>query len=80
MKRLIQHLLNSILSLVTTFLIMASPIAAVVYASEPAESIESFSLSEPTLVAYAEPAKNDSKMFDIYEENDELLILTFSAK
>ncbi|HWR43610.1 hypothetical protein [Sporomusa sp.] len=79
MKKLIHRLLNTALSLVTTFLIMASPVAAVVYASEPATAIESLSLDESTPAAYAQAPISDHKGFDIYEGND-LLLFTFSAK
>lgn len=80
MKRLMQRILNGILSLITTFLIMASPVAAVVYAAEPTAAIDSFSLNESALTVYTQPAKNHSKPLAIYDENDELLRLTFSAK
>ncbi|MDF2568998.1 MAG: hypothetical protein K0R55_602 [Sporomusa sp.] len=80
MKKLVQRILNGFLSLLTTFLIMLSPIAAVVYASQPTAAIESFSLDDSSTVAYAEPSKIKAKGFEIYEENDELLLLTFSTK
>ncbi|MBP2664942.1 MAG: hypothetical protein H6Q71_2890 [Firmicutes bacterium] len=42
MKKLIRQLLSGVLSLITTCLIMASPVAAMVYAAEPVEAVESF--------------------------------------
>ena len=37
MKNLLRRLLQNILSIVTTFILMASPVAAIVYISEPME-------------------------------------------
>lgn len=59
MKKLIRRLLSGALSLITTCLIMASPVAAMVYASEPATAVESFSIKEDTPVSYTEVKKVD---------------------
>ena len=49
MEKMLKRLLCSALSLISTCLIMATPVAAMIYASEPAEAIEeSFSIKETT--------------------------------
>jgi hypothetical protein len=48
MSKLMRRLINTILSLITTCLIMVSPVAAMVYATEPATAAESFSIKDST--------------------------------
>jgi hypothetical protein len=57
MKKLIRQLLSGVLSLITTCLIMASPVAAMVYAAEPVEAVESFGIREAALVKYIDTGK-----------------------
>lgn len=38
MNKIVRNLINSILSIITTFLLMAAPVAAVAYSSEPMEA------------------------------------------
>ena len=52
MNKLIRRLLSGVLSLVTTCLIMVSPVAAMVYAAEPVEAVESFGIREAAPVKY----------------------------
>ncbi len=42
MKRILRRLLNGVLSIITTMLIMASPVAVIMYAAEPAALAESY--------------------------------------
>lgn len=42
MKNKLQHTINSLLSLVTTLLVMALPVLAIIYASEPIEMNNSY--------------------------------------
>ncbi len=60
MEKMIKRLLSGALSLITTCLIMASPVAAMIYASEPATAVESFSIKETTTVAYTKAEKVDT--------------------
>lgn len=50
MKDLLSRLLHNTLSIVTTFILMASPVAAIVYISEPADgsndTIRNFSMAQ----------------------------------
>lgn len=46
MKKFIKRVVNGCLSIMTTCLIMASPVAAMVYITEPETAVESFSLHE----------------------------------
>lgn len=46
MKKLLRRILSGVLSLVTTCLIMVSPVAALVYAAEPVEAVESFGITD----------------------------------
>ena len=57
MKKLIRRLLSGVLSLITTCLIMASPVAAMVYAAEPVEAVESFGIREAAQVKYIDTGK-----------------------
>lgn len=57
MKKLIRRLLSGVLSLITTCLIMASPVAAMVYAAEPVEAVESFGIREAAPVKYIDTGK-----------------------
>lgn len=57
MKKLLRRLLSGVFSLVTTCVIMASPVAAMVYAAEPVEAVESFGIKEAAPVKYSDPAK-----------------------
>lgn len=45
MNKFVQRFINFIISIVTTFLIMISPIAAVIYLSENIETVKSYQLS-----------------------------------
>lgn len=60
MKKIIQRMLKGILSLITTFLIMAAPIAAMVYASAPDIAVESFSIKDQTVSMAEKNAQVDS--------------------
>lgn len=42
MKMMLKKTINGLLSVVTTFLVMASPVVAIVYAAEPSESGSSY--------------------------------------
>lgn len=79
MEKLFKRLLTNTLSFFTTLLIMAAPVAAVIYASEPATAVESFSLAEPEPAAYAQAADQEHPLLIIYE-GDDLLPRTFSTK
>ena len=50
MKNLLRCLLHNILSIVTTFILMASPVAAIIYSSEPIDgsndTIRDFSMGQ----------------------------------
>jgi hypothetical protein len=59
MKKLIRGLANTVFSLITTCLIMVSPVAAMVYATEPDTAAESFSIKEAPVVSQSYPAKTD---------------------
>ncbi|MBP2636659.1 MAG: hypothetical protein H6Q72_2566 [Firmicutes bacterium] len=59
MKKLIRGLANTVFSLITTCLIMVSPVAAMVYATEPATAVESFSIKEAPAVKHSYPEKTD---------------------
>ena len=52
MKKMVQRMFNGVFSLVTTCLIMASPVAAVIYATEPVTAMESFSIDDARPVMY----------------------------
>ncbi|MGL5514764.1 MAG: hypothetical protein ACRDBM_16240 [Sporomusa sp.] len=79
MKKLAQQLLNSFLSLATTLMIMAAPVAAIVYASEPTVAVEHMSLDESSQVAYSESVKDNMVGLMIYEGDDKLPV-NFSTK
>ncbi|QDR82302.1 hypothetical protein [Sporomusa termitida] len=80
MEKMFKRLLSNTLSFATTLLIMAAPVAAVIYASEPATAVESFSLAESTpAAAYAQAPNNEHPLYDIYE-GDDLVRSTFSPK
>jgi hypothetical protein len=79
MENLIKRVLTNALSFITTLLIMASPVAALIYASEPAAAVESFSLAETIPAVYAQAPDNDYQEFAIYE-GDDLVRFTFSTK
>ena len=54
MEKMLKRLLSNALSLISTCLIMATPVAAMIYASEPAAAIEEvFSIQETTSPAVA---------------------------
>lgn len=55
--KLIRRLLNTVFSLITTCLIMVSPVAAMVYASEPVTAIERFSIRESAAVKHIDSEK-----------------------
>ena len=59
MKKLIRGLINTMFSVITTCLIMVSPVAAMVYATEPATAAESFSIKEAQPVKFNAPEKTD---------------------
>ena len=59
MKKLIRGLANTVFSLITTCLIMVSPVAAMVYATEPATAAESFSIKEAPAAQYSYQEKTD---------------------
>ncbi|CQR71854.1 hypothetical protein SOV_06460 [Sporomusa ovata DSM 2662] len=46
MKKLVRRLLSGVLSLITTCLIMVSPVAAMVYAAEPIEAGDNFKIKD----------------------------------
>lgn len=52
MKKGLQRLFQGILSLIMTFLVMASPVAAIIYATEPAVQMSSFSISRTPIKMY----------------------------
>lgn len=52
MKKGLQRLVQGILSLIMTFLVMASPVAAIIYATEPAVQMSSFSISRTPIKTY----------------------------
>ncbi len=60
MKKIIHRMVSGFLSLVTTFLIMASPVAAMVYISEPDIAVESFSIKDQTVSLAEKNAQADS--------------------
>ena len=70
MEILIKRLLTNTLSFFTTLLIMAAPVAAVIYASEPATAVESFSLAESPPAVYAQAPNHEYPVLDIYEGNE----------
>lgn len=59
MEKLIRRLANTVFSLITTCLIMVSPVAAMVYATEPATAAESFSIKEEPAVKPSDPDKTE---------------------
>lgn len=79
MKKLVQQLFNSFLSLATTLLIMAAPVAAIVYASEPTVAVDGMSLDESSRLAYSESAK-DKVVENVIYEGDDGLPVNFSTK
>lgn len=52
MKKVLQRFLNGVLSLIMTFLVMASPIAAIIYATEPAVLTTSFNIGRTPINTY----------------------------
>lgn len=52
MKKGLQRLVQGILSLIMTFLVMASPVAAIIYATEPAVQMSSLSISRTPIKTY----------------------------
>lgn len=56
---MLRGFINTVFSLITTCLIMVSPVAAMVYATEPATAVESFSIKETPPVNYSVPEKTD---------------------
>ena len=69
MKKLIRGLANTVFSLITTCLIMVSPVAAMVYATEPATAAESFSIKEPPAVSQSYQEKPDRVL--VYQMSDQ---------
>jgi len=57
-KKLVLRLLSGVLSLITTCLIMASPVAAMVYAAEPIEAADSFGIKEAAQAKYSNTGKD----------------------
>jgi len=51
-KVILQRFLNGVLSLIMTFLVMASPVAAIIYATEPAVVTTSFNIGRTPLSNY----------------------------
>ena len=69
MKKILNRIMNGVLSLLTTVLLMASPVAAVVYAAEPADAARAFSLSAPAAVTAAHPAPDQPAWLDdLYDD------------
>lgn len=64
MKKILTRIMNGVLSLLTTVMIMASPIAAVVYAAEPADAARTFSLSEPAAVTSVDTSLDQPEWLD----------------
>ncbi|WP_094606064.1 hypothetical protein SPSIL_007330 [Sporomusa silvacetica DSM 10669] len=62
MKKLVRRLLSGVLSLITTCLIMASPVAAMVYAAEPIEAADSFGIREAAQVKYIDTGKDQLEL------------------
>ena len=52
MKKVLQRFLNGVLSLIMTFLVMASPVAAIIYATEPAVLTTSFNIGRTPINTY----------------------------
>lgn len=52
MKKRLQRFFQGVLSLMMTFLVMASPVAAIIYATEPAVQMSSFSISRTPIKTY----------------------------
>lgn len=46
MKNILQRLVRDVVSVLTTFVLMASPVAAIVYSSEPLEASNEFEVSD----------------------------------
>lgn len=57
MKKMLRRFFNMTFSLITTCLIMVSPVAAMVYASEPVAAVESFSIKEVAPEKYIDSGK-----------------------
>lgn len=69
MEKMLKRLLSSALSLISTCLIMATPVAAMIYASEPAAAIEeSFSIKETTSSAATAKSQVKTERTDILPE------------
>ena len=65
MKKLLRRILSGVLSLVTTCLIMVSPVAALVYAAEPVEAVESFGITD---VMYYDYIAREKPVIDKHRE------------
>jgi len=52
MKKVLQRFLNGVLGLIMTFLVMASPVAAIIYATEPAVLTTSFNIGRTPINTY----------------------------
>ena len=52
MNKGLQCFFHGVLSLMMTFLVMASPVAAIIYATEPAVQMSSFSISRTPIKTY----------------------------
>lgn len=52
MKKVLQRFFNGVLSLIMTFLVMASPVAAIIYATEPAVLTTSFNIGRTPINTY----------------------------
>ena len=67
MKKMIHSLFTGLLSLVTTCMIMAAPVAAVIYAAElsqPVVAIESLSIEGENVAAVTAGGDTESKITD----------------
>lgn len=76
MKKLLRRICNMTFSLITTCLIMAAPVAAMVYASEPVAAVESFSIREAASEKYIDSGKIE---YDPHLEKTELTTSTQDA-
>jgi hypothetical protein len=66
MKKACKRLINGVLSLITTFLVMASPVAAIIYASEPIGVGQRYDVGSLVLdtprIAFEEPTPDTNKI------------------
>ncbi|WP_371378159.1 hypothetical protein [Sporomusa aerivorans] len=63
MKKMVHRMFNGFLSLVTTGLIMASPVAAVIYATEPGVAMERFGIVEARSILYTASITGQPEIF-----------------